>query len=37
MSKKIPVSKETVRLVLLDNPMGQGDEKTPIILVRKIT
>ncbi len=37
MSKKIPVSKETVRLVLLDNPMGQGDEKTPIILVRKIS
>jgi len=37
MGKKVPVNKETARLILLDNPMGQGEEKTPIILVRKIS
>lgn len=30
-----PVDKKTARLVLLDNPMGQDDEMTPFILVRK--
>ena len=35
LSDKVPLSKEDVRLVLLDNPMGQTDEMTPIILVRK--
>jgi hypothetical protein len=33
-SRNLPVSKAMVREVLLDNPMGQGDELTPIILVR---
>jgi hypothetical protein len=35
MSKNVPISKEDVRLVLLDNPMGQDDELTPIIVIRK--
>jgi hypothetical protein len=30
-----PISKADARLVLLDNPMGQDDEMTPIILVRE--
>jgi hypothetical protein len=36
-SDGVDLDKKTIRLILLDNPMGQGDEKTPIILVRKIT
>lgn len=35
MSKGTPVDKKTARLTLLDNPMGQDDEMTPFILVRK--
>lgn len=31
----MPVDKATVRLVLLDNPMGQNDEMTPIVIVRQ--
>jgi len=34
-SKKVPVSKAFCRLILLDNPMGQDDELTPFIIVRK--
>lgn len=34
-SKNLPVSKEVARKTILDNPMGQGHEKTPIILIRK--
>jgi hypothetical protein len=34
VSRGVPVDKKTARLVLLDNPMGQDDEMTPIILVR---
>jgi hypothetical protein len=34
-SKGLPVDKATARLILLDNPMGQDDEMTPVILVRK--
>ncbi|PID83390.1 hypothetical protein CSB11_01190 [Candidatus Campbellbacteria bacterium] len=34
-SKNLPVSEEVARKTLLDNPMGQGNEKTPIILIRK--
>ena len=34
-SKKVPVSKALCRLILLDNPMGQDDELTPFIIVRK--
>ncbi len=35
MSKNIPVTKEQAREILLDNPMGQNDELTPIIIIRK--
>ena len=35
MSKGMPVDAATVRLILLDNPMGQNDEMTPIVIVRK--
>ncbi|MBD3329258.1 hypothetical protein GF357_02075 [Candidatus Dojkabacteria bacterium] len=35
MSKNVPVDKELAREILLDNPMGQGEELTPIIIVRK--
>jgi len=31
------VKKNTARLILLDNPMGQDDEMTPFIIIRKIT
>lgn len=34
-SNGVPVDKKLSRLVLLDNPMGQDDEMTPFILVRK--
>ena len=36
MSAKMPVTKEFARLILLDNPMGQNDEMTPVVLIRKI-
>ncbi len=36
MSKSVPVDKKTARLILLDNPMGQNDELTPFIVIRKI-
>ena len=35
VSSKLPVDKATARLILLDNPMGQDEEMTPIILVRE--
>ncbi len=35
MSSKVSVDEELAREVLLDNPMGQGDELTPIIIVRE--
>lgn len=35
VSNNFPVSRELAREILLDNPMGQGKELTPIILVRK--
>ena len=35
MSGGVPVDKKAVRLILLDNPMGQERELTPFILVRK--
>ena len=35
MSTDMPVSKETARLVLLDNPMGQGEELTPFVVVHQ--
>jgi hypothetical protein len=35
VSRKLPVDAATARLILLDNPMGQDEEMTPIILVRE--
>ena len=35
-SDKIGASKETIRKILLDNPMGQNDELTPVVIIRKI-
>ena len=35
LSAGVPMMAEHVREILLDNPMGQSDELTPIILVRK--
>jgi F420-0:Gamma-glutamyl ligase. len=35
MSKGVPVSAKLARLILIDNPMGQDDEKTPIMIVRQ--
>jgi hypothetical protein len=37
VSKKLPVDARLARLILLDNPMGQDEELTPIILVRAAT
>jgi len=34
-SKNVPVDKKDCRLILLDNPMGQDNELTPFIIVRK--
>jgi hypothetical protein len=34
-SPGFPMDRATIREALLDNPMGQGDERTPIILVRR--
>jgi hypothetical protein len=36
MSKGMPVNVATARLILLDNPMGQDEELTPFIIVRRI-
>jgi hypothetical protein len=36
VSKKLPVDARIARLILLDNPMGQDEELTPIILVREV-
>ena len=33
-SPGFPLDAKSVREVMLDNPMGQGDERTPIIIVR---
>jgi F420-0:gamma-glutamyl ligase len=35
-SPGLPVDRATVREVLLDNPFGQGDERTPVIVVRRV-
>lgn len=37
VSRGMPVDARLARLVLLDNPMGQDEEMTPIILVREST
>jgi hypothetical protein len=33
-SRGVPVPVEDVRLAMLDNPLGQGEEQTPIVLMR---
>lgn len=35
ISPNMPVDKKTSRAILLDNPMGQDDEMTPFIIIRK--
>jgi len=35
-SKDITLSNSILRQILLDNPMGQDDELTPFVLIRKI-
>ena len=35
-SKKVLLNKKELRLILLDNPMGQNDEMTPFIVIRKV-
>lgn len=35
-SRQVPVDKKEARLILLDNPMGQDQELTPFIIVRKV-
>lgn len=35
VSRDLPVSRATVRATILDNPLGQNDELTPIIVVRR--
>ncbi len=36
ISSGVGLDKRTVRLVLLDNPLGQGNKMTPFVIVRKI-
>jgi hypothetical protein len=36
VSKGVGLSKRLTRLVLLDNPLGQGNKMTPFVLVRKV-
>ena len=35
-SRKVLLNKKELRLILLDNPMGQNDELTPFIIIRKV-
>jgi hypothetical protein len=36
VSKGVGLDKKTVRLILLDNPIGQGNKMTPFALVRRV-
>lgn len=36
VSKGVGISKKNVRLILLDNPLGQGNKMTPFVIVRKV-
>lgn len=36
MSRDVPVSAADARIILLDNPMGQNDQLTPVIIVRPV-
>ncbi|MSU44827.1 hypothetical protein EXS45_01455 [Candidatus Nomurabacteria bacterium] len=35
-SRRVLLNKKELRLILLDNPMGQNDELTPFIILRKV-
>jgi hypothetical protein len=35
-SPAFPIDRAAVRELLLDNPMGQGDERTPVVIVRPV-
>ncbi|HZT96968.1 MAG TPA: hypothetical protein VFB34_09035 [Chloroflexota bacterium] len=35
VSRGVSISKSDIRLAMLDNPLGQGEEQTPIVLVRR--
>jgi hypothetical protein len=37
VSKSVGLDKKTVRKILLDNPIGQGNKMTPFALVRKVS
>ena len=37
VSKGVGLDKKTVRRILLDNPLGQGNKMTPFVIVRKIS
>lgn len=36
MSRSVPIDTKTARLILLDNPMGQDNEMTPFVLVKRM-
>ncbi len=35
-SRGVGLDRKTIRLILLDNPLGQGNKMTPFVIVRKI-
>ncbi|KKW10681.1 MAG: Asparagine synthase (Glutamine-hydrolyzing) [Candidatus Gottesmanbacteria bacterium GW2011_GWB1_49_7] len=35
-SRRLPLDKKMIRLILLDNPLGQDQELTPFLIVRKV-
>lgn len=37
VSKGVGLDKKTARRVLLDNPLGQGNKMTPLVIVRKVS
>jgi hypothetical protein len=36
VSRGVGLDKKTVRQILLDNPLGQGNKMTPFVLVRRV-
>ena len=36
-SKSVGINWKTLRLILLDNPLGQGNKMTPFVIVRKVS
>ena len=37
VSRGVELDKKTVREILLDNPLGQGNKMTPFVIVRKVS